>query len=173
MFWSGCSLNHPRGVSQRKRVLWGMPMTLEELTGLVPGHGVGSQPAMRLGFRHDANRAVYHFGATVTGHVSSNLMEAYTARQVCSFACSAAPIADGVTVLKVAPGHPGLLRGRLSAACAGRSSLSDESKLVLLVWLAALVLQPLLLLLFALMSPSLLLLPLRRCGCRAVAMHTC
>ena len=63
-----------------------------------------------------------------------------------------------------------MLRGRLSAACAGRSSLSDESKLVLLVWLAALVLQPLLLLLFALMSPSLLLLPLRRCGCRAVAL---
>ena len=66
-----------------------------------------------------------------------------------------------------------MLRGRLSEACAGRSSLSDESKLVLLVWLAALVLQPLLLLLFALLSPSLLLLPLRRCGCRAVAMHTC
>ena len=105
----------PSGVSQLKRLRWGMPMTLHELTGLLPGHLVGSLPAKRFVVRHDANRTVYHIGATATGHVSSNEMEGLTARQVCSFACSAAPIADGATVLTIAPRHPpvwGKIAGR-------------------------------------------------------------
>ena len=102
---AGFTLNHPRGVSELKRLNWGMPMTLEERLGHVPGHGVGILPAKRLGFRHDANRTVYHLAAIALGHVSSNLFEVFTAPPVYSFACSAAPIADGATVLRLAPGH--------------------------------------------------------------------
>ena len=90
-------------------------MTLEQRLGHVPGHGEGCQPARRLGFRHDTNRTVYHFAATALRNVSSNLFEVFTARQFCSFACSAAPIADGATVLTVAPWHPpvwGKIAGR-------------------------------------------------------------
>ena len=104
-FWSGFTLNNPRGESELKRLRWGMPMTLEQRLGHVLGHGEGCLPARRLGLRHDANRTVYHFAATALRNVSSNLFEVFTARQVCSFACSAAPIADGATVRRPAPGH--------------------------------------------------------------------
>ena len=105
-----------------------MPMLLKELMGRMPRHRVGSLPAPRLVFRHDANRAEDHLRGTATGAVSSKEMESVFARDLGTSRCSAAAIADGTIVFRFAPWHPTVFRKDSGALLAARlaARLSDR-----------------------------------------------